>query len=301
MDLKQLEYFAIACEKKSFNKTAECLCTTQPNVSKVILSLEKELGKKLFERTSKGLIMTPYGMAMQEHAHIILKNMGIIHEMADKHKGRKFSIATYFGCDISALFTNLVKSENYPHCSIEHRQGTVEEICGAVSAGMSDLGVVFFSKKKADLFQHVLKHKKLEFHRLCSRYLCVFMGINNKFYTRTSLDEAELKALHFIRPVRDYYDVSLHFNRVSLSSLDVKGLNSLFFSSSEPDIIRFLAETQLCDLNLDILQEKTKKFSIKALPVQSGNALMEIGIVTLHNAKLNEMAKNFMQTLAEQI
>lgn len=301
MDLKQLEYFVIACDKKSFNKTAECLCTTQPNVSKIILSLEKELGKKLFERTSKGLIITPYGMAMQEHAHIILKNMGIIHEMADKHKGRKFSIATYFGCDISALLANLIKNENFPHYNIEHRQGTIEEICNAVSTGMSDLGVVFYSQKKSELFQHVLKHKKLEFRRLCSRHLCVFMGSNNKFSAKNTLEEAELKTLHFIRSVRDYYDVSLHFNTVSLSSLDVKGFCCPFFTSNETDCIRFLAETELCDLNLDILQEKTKKFSIKAVPVQSGNALMEIGIVTLHNAKLSEIAKTFLQTLEEQI
>ena len=51
MELKQLEYFMVTCEKGSFNKAAECLYTTQPNVSKVISSLEKELGRELFERT----------------------------------------------------------------------------------------------------------------------------------------------------------------------------------------------------------------------------------------------------------
>ena len=36
MELRQLEYFMITCEKGSFNQAAECLYTTQPNVSKVI-------------------------------------------------------------------------------------------------------------------------------------------------------------------------------------------------------------------------------------------------------------------------
>ena len=48
MELRQLEYFMITCEKGSFNQAAECLYTTQPNVSKVISSLEKELGRPLF-------------------------------------------------------------------------------------------------------------------------------------------------------------------------------------------------------------------------------------------------------------
>ena len=40
MDIRQLEYFAACCEQGSFNKAAACLYTTQPNVSKVISSLE---------------------------------------------------------------------------------------------------------------------------------------------------------------------------------------------------------------------------------------------------------------------
>lgn len=54
MELKQLEYFMVACEKGSFNQAAECLYTSQPNVSKVIGMLEQELGRALFERTSRG-------------------------------------------------------------------------------------------------------------------------------------------------------------------------------------------------------------------------------------------------------
>ena len=41
MELRQLEYFMITCEKGSFNQAAECLYTTQPNVSKVISPWKK--------------------------------------------------------------------------------------------------------------------------------------------------------------------------------------------------------------------------------------------------------------------
>ena len=56
MELKQLEYFMVTCEKGSFNKAAECLYTTQPNVSKVISSLEKELVEKYHGVTAEGLV-----------------------------------------------------------------------------------------------------------------------------------------------------------------------------------------------------------------------------------------------------
>lgn len=75
MELKQLEYFMVACEKGSFNQAAECLYTSQPNVSKVIGMLEQELGRALFERTSRGLRVTPYGETVREYAHNILNHV----------------------------------------------------------------------------------------------------------------------------------------------------------------------------------------------------------------------------------
>lgn len=45
MDIKQLEFFVTACERGSLSQAAICLYTSQPNVSKTIRSLERELGK----------------------------------------------------------------------------------------------------------------------------------------------------------------------------------------------------------------------------------------------------------------
>ena len=58
MELKQLEYFTIVCEKGSFSQAAECLYTSQPNVSKVISSLEKELGRKRVSAIVRGRAST---------------------------------------------------------------------------------------------------------------------------------------------------------------------------------------------------------------------------------------------------
>ena len=104
MELKQLEYFTIVCEKGSFSQAAECLYTSQPNVSKVISSLEKELGRKLVERSSRGLRITPYGETVRDYAKVILKHASLISSMATHHNGKKFTLATYTQLD-SALDT----------------------------------------------------------------------------------------------------------------------------------------------------------------------------------------------------
>ena len=82
MDIKQMEFFVVACERGSFSKAAECLYTSQPNISKNIRVLEHELGRPLLMRTGKGVQPTPYGKMVLEHAKQILKNTAAISSLA---------------------------------------------------------------------------------------------------------------------------------------------------------------------------------------------------------------------------
>ena len=61
MQLQQLIYFVAVAEQGSFNKAAEKLFTTQPNLSKAIQNLENEINVSIFERTTKGVNLTGTG------------------------------------------------------------------------------------------------------------------------------------------------------------------------------------------------------------------------------------------------
>lgn len=61
MDFKQLEAFAAVVENMSFSEAAKSLFLTQPTVSMHIKELEAELGKCLFERTTKRIALTADG------------------------------------------------------------------------------------------------------------------------------------------------------------------------------------------------------------------------------------------------
>ena len=78
MELKQLEFFVACVETGSFNKAAEKLYTSQPNVSKVIKSFEKELGKPLFKRNGRNTVVTDYGKSVYIYAQNIFKNINLI-------------------------------------------------------------------------------------------------------------------------------------------------------------------------------------------------------------------------------
>lgn len=72
MSLSQIEYFVAVADARHVGRAAEKLRITQPAVSRQIQNLEDELGAKLFERTPRGMKLSPPGEVFLEHARAIL-------------------------------------------------------------------------------------------------------------------------------------------------------------------------------------------------------------------------------------
>lgn len=68
MDFKQIEAFVYVVRHKSFSKAADAIYLTQPTVSAHISSLEKEIGTKLIDRSSKEIVPTKAGKIFYEYA-----------------------------------------------------------------------------------------------------------------------------------------------------------------------------------------------------------------------------------------
>ncbi len=69
MNLQQLKYFVALADVGHFGHASEKLCITQPALSNSIKGLERELGSDLFERTSRKVVLTPYGTRF--YAHVV--------------------------------------------------------------------------------------------------------------------------------------------------------------------------------------------------------------------------------------
>jgi DNA-binding transcriptional LysR family regulator len=64
LELRQLRYFVAVAEELNFSAAARQLYVSQQALSRVIQQLERELGVKLFERTTRAVRLTAAGEAM---------------------------------------------------------------------------------------------------------------------------------------------------------------------------------------------------------------------------------------------
>lgn len=73
LSLKQIHYFAAVAEYGSFRQAAARLDITQPTLSNQVASMEKALRVQLFERSRKGITITPQGRELLTSARRIIE------------------------------------------------------------------------------------------------------------------------------------------------------------------------------------------------------------------------------------
>ena len=72
MELRLLNYFATLADELHFSRAAKRLSISQPPLSVAIKQLEEQIGAQLFERTSKGVRLTPAGEHLLPRARQLL-------------------------------------------------------------------------------------------------------------------------------------------------------------------------------------------------------------------------------------
>lgn len=73
MEIRELKYFLAVAKEKSISKAAEALFVTQPNLSRQMQNLEKEIGQQLFIRGSRTITLTEAGQLLRKRAEEIIE------------------------------------------------------------------------------------------------------------------------------------------------------------------------------------------------------------------------------------
>ena len=147
MDIAELEVFLTVASERSFSRAAARLHRTQPAVSQAVRRLEDELNERLFDRSSKGGILTEAGQILLDYARrlIRLKDEAetVMHDLQKLRRGRVVIGANEAAVHVLLPIVSLFR-ESHPDAHIEVQRIPARQIASEILNRSLDFGVLTF-------------------------------------------------------------------------------------------------------------------------------------------------------------
>jgi len=146
MELRDLRSFVAVAQHRNFSRAAEQLHVSQPALSEQIRKLEDELGAPLFERTSRGAVLTGAGEAFLPQARSVLAQADVAAETVRLVAQGVAGTLTLGFIDSAAvgILPPLIRrfTARYPNVKLRLRELGTRAQLEAVEAGAIDVGIV---------------------------------------------------------------------------------------------------------------------------------------------------------------
>ncbi|MBQ4628939.1 MAG: LysR family transcriptional regulator [Clostridia bacterium] len=163
MNILHMKYAVEVAKLGSLNKAAETLLIAQPNISRSIKELEADLGITIFNRSAKGMDLTPEGEEFINYAQNILKQIDEV-EMLYKQGApnkQKFSISVPRACYISDAFAEFSKSIKASPAEIFYKETNTQTTINNVLNNDYKLGIIRYAGNYDKFFKAMLEEKGL--------------------------------------------------------------------------------------------------------------------------------------------
>lgn len=222
MNIQQLRYVVAIANSGTFREAAEKMYVSQPSLSISVRDLEKELGFKIFRRTSSGTFLTRRGMEFYEKAQELVKGFDVFqNQYANPEEEKKeFSISSQHYDFLPPLITQF--SVLYPeNKDFRIFESTTVQILDEVAQGHSELGIIYLNKQNTKGIMQRVDKLGLEVVDLIPFQTHIYLRKGHPLAKKEFLvmeDLAHLPTVRFTQEKDEYLYYSENFVDTSSSS-----------------------------------------------------------------------------------
>ncbi|MBR5496639.1 MAG: LysR family transcriptional regulator [Clostridia bacterium] len=181
MNILHMKYAVEVAKVGSLNKAAETLLIAAPNVSRSIKELEADIGISIFERTTKGMELTPEGEEFINYAKGILNQIDEVENFYKKGsaKKQKFSISVPRACYISEAFSQFSKSLSKEAAEIFYKETNSQRTIRNMLEHDYKLGIIRYAENYDKYFKAMLEEKGFCYEMVTEFTYSLIMSADN--------------------------------------------------------------------------------------------------------------------------
>ena len=222
MNIQQLRYVVAIANSGTFREAAEKMYVSQPSLSISVRDLEKELGFKIFRRTSSGTFLTRRGMEFYEKAQELVKGFDVFQNQYANPEEEKdeFSIASQHYDFLPPTITAF--SQQYPeYKNFRIFESTTVQILDEVAQGHSEIGIIYLNNQNQKGIMQRVEKLGLEVIELIPFQTHIYLREGHPLAKKKELvmeDLVDLPTVRFTQEKDEYLYYSENFVDTSASS-----------------------------------------------------------------------------------
>ena len=300
MNILHMKYAVEVARLGSLNKAAETLMIAQPNLSRSIKELEADLGITIFQRSAKGMELTPDGQEFIDYARDILLRIDRIEQSYrdGSHKKRKFSISVPRASYISAAMTEFSKEIGDADIEIYYKETNSKKTIRKILENEYKLGIIRYADNYDKYYKSMLEEKGLQYEMVAEFTYVLIMSRDNPLASKSTITYDDLSSYIEIAHA-DPYVPSLPMSKVFREELpDHIGRRIFVFErASQFDL---LAENPQTFMWVSSVPDQTLERYNLVQRVCEGNKKVYKDVLIYHKGyRLTKLDKDFITALCQ--
>ena len=197
MNILHMKYAVEVAKVGSLNKASETLLVATPNISRSIKELEADIGISIFDRTAKGMELTPEGEEFINYAKGILSQIDEVENLYKKgtSKKQKFSISVPRACYISEAFSEFSKALSNDPAEIFYKETNSQRTIKNILNHDYKLGIIRYAENYDKYFKAMLEEKGLVYEMITEFSYSLIMSADSPLAQKVEITFDDLKGL----------------------------------------------------------------------------------------------------------
>ena len=294
MTLKQLHYIVTVAETGSITDAAGKLFISQPSLTSAVQELENEYGITIFNRSKKGISLTPEGDEFLGYARQILDQANLIEE---RYTGKttnklRFFISSQHYSFVVEAFVELLKNFGGDKYEFHMRETQTFDIIDDVAHLRSEIGVLYLNSFNETVIRKTLKDNNLSFEPLFKAKPHVFIGKDSPLAKKKSIKLEDLAPYPRLSYEQGNHN-SFYFSEEILSTMDCDKELVVCDRATLFNLLIGMNGYTICS---GVINEELNGPNIIARPLKIDD-YMEVGYILPNGIKPSTLTKEYIKLL----
>ena len=295
-----MKYAVEVAKTGSLNKAAEKLFMAPPNLSRSIKELEADLGITIFERSQKGVTLTPDGEEFIGYAKSLLKQIDHIEGLYKENatKKQRFSISVPRASYISDALVEFSKDLGEDAVEIFYKETNSQRTINNILNHDYKLGIIRYAENYDKFFKTMLEEKDLAYEMVTEFSYKLVMSAESPLAKKENITFDDLTGFIEIAHA-DPYVPSLPLAKVVKEELpdNIERRIFIFERASQSDLLSRNKETFMWVS--PIPEDTLKKYNLVQVDCVDNKKVYKDILIYKKGYKLTELDKKFITALCD--